>query len=215
MSRGGFGGRGGGRGGFGARGGGRGGGFSGGSYGPPDTVLEMGSYMHACEGEMVCRSTNEKVPYFNAPIFLENKTQIGKVDEILGPINDVYFTVKLQDGVVATSFKPADKVFIGSDKLLPLERFLPKPKSAGGVKKPSAGAGRGGRGGARGGFGAGRGRGGRGGSFGGRGGSFGGRGGGRGGSSFGGRGGSRGGSFGGRGGSGGGFGGRGGGRGRF
>ncbi|KAJ2790145.1 H/ACA snoRNP pseudouridylase subunit [Coemansia helicoidea] len=165
--------------------------------------------MHACEGEMVCRSTNEKVPYFNAPIFLENKTQIGKVDEILGPINDVYFTVKLQDGVVATSFKPADKVFIGADKLLPLERFLPKPKVAGGVKKRGAAAagGRGGRGGARGGFGGGRG--GRGGSFGGRGGSFGGRGG----SSFGGRGGSfggRGGSFGGRGG---GFGGRGGGRG--
>lgn len=28
-----------------------------------------------------------QVPYFNAPIFLENKTQIGKVEEILGPIN--------------------------------------------------------------------------------------------------------------------------------
>ena len=28
----------------------------------------------------------EKVPQFNAPIFLENKEQIGKVDEIFGPI---------------------------------------------------------------------------------------------------------------------------------
>ena len=26
------------------------------------------------------------IPYFNAGIFLENKKQIGKVDEILGPI---------------------------------------------------------------------------------------------------------------------------------
>ena len=30
----------------------------------------------------------EKVPQFNAPIFLENKEQIGKVDEIFGPIKD-------------------------------------------------------------------------------------------------------------------------------
>lgn len=155
--------------------------------------------MHAAEGDMVCKSVNEMVPYFNAPIYLENKTQIGKVDEILGPINQLHFTIKVAEGVVATSFKAADKVFIGSDKLLPLDRFLPKPKAAG-VKKPksAAGASRGGfsRGGGRGGS-----RGGRGGSFGGgRGGSFGGgRGGfssdrgGRGGGFRGGRGGSRGG----------------------
>eukprot|EP00955_Chlamydomonas_euryale_P012703 137164-Chlamydomonas_euryale.AAC.1 len=30
-----------------------------------------------------------QIPYFNAGIFLENKTQIGKVEEILGPINNV------------------------------------------------------------------------------------------------------------------------------
>jgi H/ACA ribonucleoprotein complex subunit 1 len=76
-----------------------------------------------------------KVPYFNAPIYLANKTQIGKVDEILGPINEVYFTVKMQDGMVATSFKKDDKVYIGGDKLLPIERFLPKPKVAGGEVK--------------------------------------------------------------------------------
>jgi hypothetical protein len=35
--------------------------------------LEMGSFMHACEGEMVCESINPKIPYFNAPIYLENK----------------------------------------------------------------------------------------------------------------------------------------------
>jgi H/ACA ribonucleoprotein complex subunit 1 len=36
---------------------------------------------------MVCDAAIEKVPYFNAPIFLENKTQIGKIEEILGPVN--------------------------------------------------------------------------------------------------------------------------------
>jgi len=33
----------------------------------------MGSFVHDCEGEMVCESTNTKIPYFNAPIYLENK----------------------------------------------------------------------------------------------------------------------------------------------
>ncbi|KAI4726012.1 hypothetical protein E4T49_06229 [Aureobasidium sp. EXF-10728] len=203
------------RGGGGFRGGRGGGGFGGsrggrGGFapqGPPDQVYEMGTFMHASEGEMVCTSTNVKIPYFNAPIYLENKTAVGKVDEILGPINQVYFTIKPQEGIVATSFKNGDKFYIGGDKLLPLERFLPKPKPAPGAPKVKKPAGRGGRGG----FGDRGGRGGRGGSrggFGGRGGSsFGGRGG----SSFGGRGGSRGG-FQSRGGSGG-FGGRGGSRG--
>lgn len=51
------------------------------------------------------------------------QTPIGKVDEILGPINQVYFTIKPQEGIVATSFKPGDKVYIGGDKLLPLEKY--------------------------------------------------------------------------------------------
>lgn len=49
----------------------------------------MGTFVHACEGDMVCKSINEKIPYFNAPIYLANKTQIGRVDEIMGPINQV------------------------------------------------------------------------------------------------------------------------------
>lgn len=176
-----FRGRGGGRGGFSGRGGR--GGFA--SAGPPAAVIEFGTFKHAVEGEMLCASTDpQHVPYFNAPIFHENKTQIGKVDEILGPINEVFFTVKTEPGVVASSFQASDKVYISNDRILPIERFLPKPKLPKGAKKPgrggAAGRGRGapargargGRGGARGGFGGGRGaprgRGGRGG-FGGRG----------------------------------------------
>lgn len=173
-------------------------------------MLEMGSFMQACEGDVVCRSINPKIPYFNAPIYLENKTQVGKVDEILGPLNEVFFTVKPSEGVQATSFKDGDKFYIAPDKLLPLERFLPKPPQLGPKpkRKPSAGGDRGGRGGTRGGFG---GRGGARGGFGGRGGSRGGFGdrGGRGGrGGFGDRGGR--GGFGGRGGSRGGFSSRGG-----
>ncbi|KAG2134013.1 H/ACA ribonucleoprotein complex, subunit Gar1/Naf1, partial [Suillus cothurnatus] len=113
------------------RGGGRGG-FQQRDFGPPATVVEMGTFMHAVEDEMLCSSLiSDKVPYFNAPIYLQNKSVIGKVDEILGPINEVYFSVKMGEGMIASSFKQGDKVYIGGDKLLPIERFLPKPKVAG------------------------------------------------------------------------------------
>jgi H/ACA ribonucleoprotein complex subunit 1 len=133
---------------------------------------------------MVCKgnTADSAVPFFNACVFLENKQLVGRVDEILGPVNQMFFSVKPEQGVVATSFKSGDSVFVADDKLLPLERFLPKPKaigSGGSVKKPAAQrGGRGGfRGGARGSFRGGS-RGGRGGSFHGGAGGAGGRGGG-------------------------------------
>lgn len=150
--------------------------------------------MHDAEGEMVCRLTNSMIPYFNAGIYLENKSKVGKVEEVFGPVNKVYFTIKPDGGVVASSFQPDDRFFIGTDKLLSKERFTNEKSAKSG----------GGRGGGRGGPGRGAPRGG-------------GRGGGRGApGGF-----SRGGGSGGRGGAGGAFrgvgirGGRGGGRGRF
>ncbi|CAL8269251.1 unnamed protein product [Boreogadus saida] len=199
---GGYGGRGGGdRGGRGF--GGRGGGFRGGrgggggfrqqDYGPPEYVVAVGDFVHPCEDDIVVKCTTEenKVPYFNAPVYLENKEQIGKVDEIFGQLRDFYFSVKLSDNMKAASFKKPQKFYIDPMKLLPLQRFLPRPP---GEKGPPRG-GRGGRGGGRGGgFRGGRGGGGRGGGFsrgggggfgrGGGGGGFRGRGGGGGGRGF-------------------------------
>ena len=86
----------------------------------------------------MCKLTNPKVPYFNGPIFLENKTQVGKVEEIFGPINASMFTIKMAEGVVASSYSKGDKFHISPDKLLPMERFL-----------GGGGGGGGGRGGGR------------------------------------------------------------------
>ncbi|XP_035282897.1 H/ACA ribonucleoprotein complex subunit 1 [Anguilla rostrata] len=184
--------RGGGRGGYGGRGGG--GGFRGGGrgsfhrqqdYGPPEYIVAVGEFRHPCEDDIVCKCITEenKVPYFNAPVYLENKQQIGKVDEIFGQLRDFYFSVKLSESMKASSFKKLQKFYIDPMKLLPLQRFLPRPP---GEKGPP----RGGRGGCRGGGRGGGFRGGRGSSFGGgRGGFGGGRGGGfRGGRGGGGRG---------------------------
>ncbi|KAM3959140.1 gar1 ribonucleoprotein [Aphomia sociella] len=183
--RGGFGGRGGGggrgRGGFGGGGGrGRGGGGGGGfrqqqDYGPPETVIPLGHYGWTVQDDLVCKVDIEDVPYFNAPIYLENKEQIGKIDEIFGNLRDYYVSVKLGENIKAKSFKDGQQFFIDPAKLLPLKRFLPQPP---GAKRGGGGRGRGGpRGGRGGGGGFGRGGGGgRGGGFnrggGGRGGGF-------------------------------------------
>ena len=83
---------------------------------------------------MVCRLTNPMIPYFNAGIYLDNKAKIGKVEEVFGPINKVYFTIKPDNGVNAKSFKVDDKVYIGTEKLLPISRFTNE-----GIKKAGGG----------------------------------------------------------------------------
>ena len=44
--------------------------------------------MHPSEDDLVLKATVNGVPYFNAGVFLENKQQVGKVDDIFGPVND-------------------------------------------------------------------------------------------------------------------------------
>mmetsp|Transcript_19595 Transcript_19595/g.67294 ORF Transcript_19595/g.67294 Transcript_19595/m.67294 type:complete len:154 (-) Transcript_19595:140-601(-) len=117
--------------------------------GPPDRVEEVGAVMHSCEGDIVCKLTNKMVPYFNASIFLDKDTKIGKVDEVFGPINAVMFTIKPDTGVTATSFKAEDMVSIDPAKLLPLARFT-GPQSGGGGGKGKGKGGKGGKGKGRG-----------------------------------------------------------------
>jgi len=96
-----------------------------------------------------------QIPYFNAPIYLENKSDVGKVDEIFGTITETFFSVKPGSGIAATSFKAGDKLYINPLKLLPLERFLTQEKGAGG--KGGGKGGKGGKGGGKGGKGGGKG----------------------------------------------------------
>ncbi|KRT81402.1 hypothetical protein AMK59_6333 [Oryctes borbonicus] len=193
MSWRGAGGRGGGGGKFNSRGRGGGGnrnsfgGHRNADYGPPDRVVPLGFFNYTVQDDLVCKVEIEDVPFFNAPIYLENKEQIGKIDEIFGNLRDYSVTIRLGENLKASSFKKNQKLFIDPAKLLPLQRFLPKP--AGAVQKRGTrgrGGGRGanfsnarGRGG-RDSFGGGGGRGGGRNSFGGRGNNFNSRGGGRG-----------------------------------
>merc|ERR1712032_336103 len=95
---------------------------------PPDWVEEVGSVTHTCEGDLVVKCTHVKVPYFNGRIFLEDKQEIGKIDEIFGPINGYSFNVKLKEGMKAESFKEGSTMYIDPNQTLPLDRFLPQKK---------------------------------------------------------------------------------------
>lgn len=43
-------------------------------------------------------------------------------------VNMQYFSIKMMEGIVATSYSSGDKFYIDPRKLLPLARFLPQPK---------------------------------------------------------------------------------------
>mmetsp|Transcript_7920 Transcript_7920/g.22107 ORF Transcript_7920/g.22107 Transcript_7920/m.22107 type:complete len:159 (-) Transcript_7920:388-864(-) len=98
--------------------------------GPPDEIEEIGEFLHSCEDEMIFKCTNTRVPHFNARIFLENKEELGKIDEIFGPINAFCCSVKPNEGIKPDSFKKGKKLYIDTQKLLPMVRFL--PSSSGG-----------------------------------------------------------------------------------
>ena len=52
------------------------------------------------------------------------------VSLLLPPPSSQFFTIKMSEGIVATSYSSGDKFYIDPMKLLPLERFLPRPKGA-------------------------------------------------------------------------------------
>ena len=61
-------------------------------------LLENRAFVNLYKDDLVVKCTNEKIPYFNSPVYLENKEKIGKVDEIFGPIQDYYISVKVKSG---------------------------------------------------------------------------------------------------------------------
>lgn len=135
----------------------------------PGEPTEVGEVMNSCEGnQLLCKATVQKVPWFSKPVSLENGGEIGRIDEILGPVTQHMFSVKTNEGVNPDSIKPGTKVFMGANFLFPMTRFTePKPsfrgrggsrggpRGRGGFRGAFRGPPRGGfrpRGGSRGGF---------------------------------------------------------------
>jgi hypothetical protein len=110
------------------------------SYGPPAQVLgkgyavvasirmlilpEMGTFLHATEGEMVCESINTKIPYFNAPIYLENKVGYSKsIPETLADI------CRHQSGRWTRSWDPSTKFTSPSSRKRAYKLHLSSPET--------------------------------------------------------------------------------------
>lgn len=86
----------------------------------PTYVCFLGSFKHNCEEDAVFRLKNEMIPCPNSAVYFENKTQLGKIDEVFGPTHEVYFSVKLNKKY---TFKSEDKVYISQERLLDIKRF--------------------------------------------------------------------------------------------
>jgi H/ACA ribonucleoprotein complex subunit 1 len=106
-SRGGF--RGGDRGGFRGGRGGFGGGFQ---QGPPAAVVEVATFSHACEGDIIAFVESNRVPLLARSIYTQSKQLVGKVDDVFGAMHSAGICVKpdVNGGVKAESFKAGDKV---------------------------------------------------------------------------------------------------------
>ncbi|XP_059241919.1 H/ACA ribonucleoprotein complex subunit 1-like [Mustela nigripes] len=125
---------------------GRGGFNKGQDLGPLEHVVLLGEFLHPCEDDTVCScTTNEKkMSYFNAPVDLQNKEQLGKVEEICGQLRDFCFSVKLSENIKASSFKKKlQKFYTDPNKLIPLQGVLSQPP---GEKGTPTGGSRGGQG---------------------------------------------------------------------
>lgn len=75
-----------------------------------------------------------RFPKFNRGVFLENKAKVGTVDEILGPLNGFFFSVKPAEGVDPKSFKEGQVLYMNPEDLLSTDRFTrpqaPRPRGA-------------------------------------------------------------------------------------
>ena len=105
--------------------------------GPPSFVVPYATYMHRSENCFVVKCTDPtRVPKFNRGVYLDTKAKVGTIDEILGPVNSFYFSVKPADGVSPDGFKTGHVFYMSPDDLLPMDRFTqkraPGPRNAGG-----------------------------------------------------------------------------------
>lgn len=59
---------------------------------------------------MCCSVLEKKVPLLMRSIYMQNKTLIGKVDDVFGPVTAPGIAIKPADGVKGESFKSGDQV---------------------------------------------------------------------------------------------------------
>ncbi|ELA42548.1 uncharacterized protein VICG_00300 [Vittaforma corneae ATCC 50505] len=87
--------------------------------------VHLGTLVHPAGDLLVLKLGHRDIPYPNAPVLFE-KQQIGKIDEVFGPVDDVYVSVKLDPSRKAADFTANSKFEAYKDKFIFKDRFLPR-----------------------------------------------------------------------------------------
>nr|AGE96084.1 small nucleolar protein [Encephalitozoon cuniculi] len=90
-------------------------------------TAELGKILYMCQGQLVIKLAAKDIPYPNSPVLDASSKIIGKVDEILGRIDDVHVTIKPDDQCSIS--KEGETLFSYADKFIPKKRFLPREET--------------------------------------------------------------------------------------
>lgn len=83
---------------------------------------ELGKFLHMCEDLVVVKLTTSDIPFPNALVLNSQKKVIGKVEEVLGPQNEVYAAVKFDS--LKEKYNEDDLFYCYENKFIPKERFM-------------------------------------------------------------------------------------------
>ena len=87
-------------------------------------TTELGKVLYVYQEQLVVKLVAKDIPYPNSAVLDSSSRAIGKVDEVLGRIDDVHVTVKL-NGPAGES-REGEMMFSYVDKFIPRKRFLPR-----------------------------------------------------------------------------------------
>jgi len=92
---------------------------------PSGESIHLGTFMHTAGDLLVLKLDHRDIPYPNAPV-LQSRKQIGKIDEVFGPVDDVYVSVRLDSGKKSDEFSAGTKFEGYREKFMSKDRFLPR-----------------------------------------------------------------------------------------
>ena len=70
---------------------------------------------------------DKKVPLLMRSIYMQNKTLIGKVDDVFGPVSAPGISIMPAEGIKGDSFKAGDKVYADPYECRDVQFFMPRP----------------------------------------------------------------------------------------
>lgn len=88
-------------------------------------TVHLGTYIHPCEDLLVLKLEHRDIPYPNSPVVQGGKP-IGKIDEVFGPVDNVFVSVRLEGAKTVKDFKIEARLEGYKDKFIFKDRFLPR-----------------------------------------------------------------------------------------